>query len=235
MGNYFDKDAMAHAKLHVSFHEAAKQDFVEGGDLVFIEETGFFDDYTEMNLQTMHAVKTCLRLKQKDLPEITETKQWCRMGIVVEEETVQIHANNAFRQRNKTLLELTDDGFKETDYTMRILQLKANQQTFAVRKLQARLSNWQRQQLRKIADFLVQLNGKSGMYDYKMLYDLSDEQIVDDWQKITGKKYEEKIELDRKMRRQQVKLQQTDSDEDEELENIGNPVEYLSLVKKALF
>ena len=63
MGNYFDKDAMEHAKLFVSFHEAAKQDFVEGGDLVFIEETGFFDDYTEMNLQTMHAVKKCLRLK----------------------------------------------------------------------------------------------------------------------------------------------------------------------------
>ena len=50
MGNFFDKNAMAMAKLHVSFHEAAKQDFVEGGDLIFIEETGFFDDYTEMNL-----------------------------------------------------------------------------------------------------------------------------------------------------------------------------------------
>ena len=64
------------------------------------------------------------------------------MGIVVEEESFQITGNNAFRQMNKTLLELTDEGFKETDYTMRILQLKANHQTFAVRKLQARLSNW---------------------------------------------------------------------------------------------
>ena len=83
----------------------------------------------------MHAVKKCLRIKQNDMEDMGETKQWCRMGIVVEEETVLIQANHAFKQRTKTLLELTDDGFKETDYTMRILQLKANNQTFAVRKL----------------------------------------------------------------------------------------------------
>ena len=74
MGNFFDSNAMSMAKFHSSFHEAAKQDFVQGGDLVLIEETGFFDDYNEMNTQTLHAFKKCLRLKQKDMPFLAETK-----------------------------------------------------------------------------------------------------------------------------------------------------------------
>ena len=39
---------MARAKPFVTFHEAVDS-FVQGGDLVFIEERYHFDDYTEMN------------------------------------------------------------------------------------------------------------------------------------------------------------------------------------------
>ena len=53
-----DKDM----KPYVSF-PIAVDNFVSGGDLVFIEETDFFDGYTKMNTQTLHRFKQALRLK----------------------------------------------------------------------------------------------------------------------------------------------------------------------------
>ena len=73
MGNtIFDSNAMARAKPYVTFHEAVDS-FVQGGDLLFIEEKYHFDDYTELNGQTLHAFKKCLRLKQ-ELNDFREIK-----------------------------------------------------------------------------------------------------------------------------------------------------------------
>ena len=58
---------------------------------------------------------------------------------------------------------------------------------------------------------------------------------MQDWNKMRGKKHEEKMDTARKMKRQQVKLQLNDSDDEDDSESIGNPLEYLGLVKKALF
>ena len=74
MGNFFDSNVMARHKLYCTFHEAAKKDFVQGGDLIFIEERSYFDDYPEMNTQTLHACKKCLRLKHPDLKDLKEIK-----------------------------------------------------------------------------------------------------------------------------------------------------------------
>jgi len=37
--------------------------FVQGGDLLFIQDESYFDDYTKMNSQTLHIFKQTLRLK----------------------------------------------------------------------------------------------------------------------------------------------------------------------------
>ena len=112
MGNFFDTNAMARAKPFVTFHEAV-DNFVQGGDLVFIEEKYHFDDYTELNGQTLHAFKKCLRLKTS-VDDFREIKQWCRIGIVIDSEIEEI----------KYLLELGEEGFKFTEYMSRVLQLK---------------------------------------------------------------------------------------------------------------
>ena len=46
------------------------------------------------------------------------------------------------------------------------------------------------------------LNAKSGKFDYKTLYDLKDEDVMDHWKKMKGKQHEEKIDIARKMKRQ---------------------------------
>jgi len=108
---------MSRAKPFVTFHEAATDEkFVQGGDLIFIEEQSFFDDYTEMNTQTLHAFKKCLRLKQ-DLSDMREIKQWSRIGIVIDTDI----------DRVKYVLELGPNGFYKTEYMTRVLQLKTNQ------------------------------------------------------------------------------------------------------------
>ena len=158
MGNLFDTNAMALAKPFVTFHEAVNS-FVQGGDLIFIEEKGHFDDYTEMNAQTLHAFKKCLRLKQ-NLDDMREVKQWCRIGIVIDTDIDEI----------KYLLELKEEGFVKTEYISRVLQLKQDGQTFAIRRQMVPLSYRQSKRLRRIADFLETINEETGKY--KDLYNL---------------------------------------------------------------
>ena len=37
--------------------------YVKGGDLIFMEDFQYFDDYTQLNAQTLHVLKMTLRLK----------------------------------------------------------------------------------------------------------------------------------------------------------------------------
>ena len=83
-----------------------------------------------------------------------EIKQWCRIGIVIDTDI----------DRVKYVLELKEDGFIKTEYMTRVLQLKANQQTFAVRRQMVPLSWRQSKRLRKIADFLETLNPENEKY-----------------------------------------------------------------------
>ena len=117
-----------------------------------------------MNTQTLHAFKKCLRLKQ-DLSDMREIKQWCRIGIVIDTDI----------DRVKYVLELGPEGFFKTEYMSRVLELKNNQQTFAIRRQMVPLSWRQSKRLRDIADFLVTLDEQSGKY--KDLYDLQDDQL----------------------------------------------------------
>ena len=46
----------------VTFPQAVDK-FVQGGDLLFMEDKQYFDDYTILNAQTLHILKNNLRLK----------------------------------------------------------------------------------------------------------------------------------------------------------------------------
>ena len=129
MGGLFTKKlTRKDMKKYVSFPQAV-DNFVQGGDLIFIEENYFFDDYTMMNGQTLHRFKQALRLKQ-DLDHPLNIKQWCRLGIVIDSPDVE---------EIKYVLELTQEGFIKTEYVSRIMELKANNQTFAIKNLQEEL------------------------------------------------------------------------------------------------
>ena len=162
MGNLFynkkvkDKDM----KPYVSF-PVAIDNFVSGGDLIFIEEMEFFDGYTKMNTQTLHRFKSSLRLKQ-DLDHPDNVRQWSRIGIIVDSPDIE---------EIKYVLELTRDGFIKTEYMSRILELKANEQTFAIKRLRHPLTNKKARQLRKICDFLSENFGpNSGDGNYEKLW-----------------------------------------------------------------
>ena len=92
-----------------------------------------------------------------------EIKQWCRVAIVIDSDIDEI----------KYLLELTSEGFVKTEYMSRILQLKRDHQTFAIRRQMVPLSYRQSKRLRRIADFLATLNGETGKY--RDLYALGQE------------------------------------------------------------
>ena len=52
-----------YTKRLVSFPRIV-HNYVQGGDLIFIQEKDFFDDYTIMNRQVLHHFKKSLRTKQ---------------------------------------------------------------------------------------------------------------------------------------------------------------------------
>lgn len=107
-----------------------------------------------MNSQTLHAFKKILRLKSQ-LDIVDEIKQWCRVGIVIDSDVDEI----------KYLLEGTEDGFKKTEYMTRALQLKANKQTFGIKRLITPLSPDQALELRRMSDFLVKVDYKNMFSD----------------------------------------------------------------------
>jgi len=96
--------ALAEEKSVVSFPFAVDK-FVQGGDLIFMEDMQYFDDYTRLNAQTLHILKNSLRLKS-DIKDFGIINQWCKIGIVLDSDIEQI----------KYMLELTDDGFVRTEY-----------------------------------------------------------------------------------------------------------------------
>ena len=213
MGNLFgDANAMARAKPFITFYQAV-DNYVNGGDLVFIEEKYHFDDYTEINGQTLHAFKKCLRLKQ-NLDDFKEIKQWCRVAIVIDSDIDEI----------KYLLELTSEGFVKTEYMSRILQLKRDHQTFAIRRQMVPLSYRQSKRLRRIADFLSTLNQATGKY--RDLYALGQDQLQTDINFMQAKQ----------SKRKERRLDDMgESDDDGEESEEEDPMEYLDLVKSALF
>ena len=125
----------------------AVDNFVKGGDLIFIQEEHYFDGYTMMNGQTLHAFKKILRLKSQ-LDVVDNIKQWCRCGIVIDSDVEEI----------KYLLELTTDGFRKSEYVSRVLQFKKNKQIFGIRRLITPLNPDQSNELRRIADHLTTID-----------------------------------------------------------------------------
>ena len=112
----------------VSFPTAVNK-YVKGGDLFFMEEDSYFDEYTYLNSQTLHVLKMTLRLKS-DIMDWGTIQQWCKVGIIVDTDIDDI----------KYVLELTENGFKKTEYVQRTLQMKADGQIFGIRRLLKPLS-----------------------------------------------------------------------------------------------
>ena len=67
MGNLFDKGPQQNEIVRnvISFPKSLEIGFVQGGDLIFIQDTSLFDGYTKMNTQTSHTLKKILRMKTK--------------------------------------------------------------------------------------------------------------------------------------------------------------------------
>ena len=81
-------------------------------------------------------------------------KQWCRTGIVVDSDVDEV----------KYILLLGPDGFELIEYMTQVLKWKAENTTFAIRRLENPLSLRQSQKLRKLAAFLSTIDKESGMY-----------------------------------------------------------------------
>lgn len=79
--------------------------YVKGGDLIFMEDLQYFDEYTKMNAQTLHFLKITLRLKS-DIMDFGVIQQWCKVGIILDTDIEDI----------KYILELTEDGFVKTEF-----------------------------------------------------------------------------------------------------------------------
>lgn len=152
MGNCLGGRRSRYAKQLVSFPRVV-HGYVQGGDLIFIEEKDFFDDYTLLNRQVLHAFKRSLRTKQ-NMDEFYPIKQWCRVGIVVDSDVEEI----------KYVLMLDKDGFTKTEYMSQVLKWKAEGTTFAIRRLENPLSLRQSQKLRKLAKFFETIDEESGKY-----------------------------------------------------------------------
>ena len=67
----------------ISFPKCVETKFVQGGDLLFIQDQMLIDSYTKMNTQTAHYLQKILRTKTK-LDEHKIEHQWCRIGIVLD-------------------------------------------------------------------------------------------------------------------------------------------------------
>ena len=141
MGQIFKKPELP--KNLVSFPLAVDH-FVQGGDLIFIQDISYFDDYTRMNTQTLHIFKQCLRMKS-DIKNFDLINQWCRVAIVIDSDIEDI----------KYVLELTPEGFIKTEYVQRALLLRHENKIFGIKRLITPLTPEQSLRLRQIADQLT--------------------------------------------------------------------------------
>jgi hypothetical protein len=86
MGNLFAKKQRGKEEIVrnvISFPKSVEMGFVQGGDLIFIQDNTLLDGYTKVNTQTSHTLKKVLRLKTK-LESYDVSHNWCRMGIVLD-------------------------------------------------------------------------------------------------------------------------------------------------------
>ena len=67
----------------ISFPKSVESGFVQGGDLIFIQDDTLFDGYTKINTQTAHIMKKILRMKTK-IESFDVAHSWCRMGVVLD-------------------------------------------------------------------------------------------------------------------------------------------------------
>lgn len=162
MGNCFGSRRLPR-KL-VSF-PVVVQDFVRGGDLIFFEELDYFDDYTRLNRQVLHFFKRALRTKE-NMDVFYPIKQWCRLGIVVDSDVEQV----------KYILMLGPEGFHRVEYMTQILEWKAANTTFAIKRLINPLSPAQTDKLRVLARFLCTIDGESGKY--RDVLTLQEDQLI---------------------------------------------------------
>ena len=162
MGNCFGSRRLPR-KL-VSF-PVVVQDFVRGGDLIFFEELDYFDDYTRLNRQVLHFFKRALRTKE-NMDVFYPIKQWCRLGIVVDSDVEQV----------KYILMLGPEGFYRVEYMTQILEWKAANTTFAIKRLINPLSPAQTDKLRVLARFLCTIDGESGKY--RDVLTLQEDQLI---------------------------------------------------------
>lgn len=82
--------------------------YIEAGDIVFMQEYSMFDDYTKLNSQTCHQLKQSIRVKTKQFEgdQVDVTKQWGSIGIVIDSEVEEV----------KYILSITADGFEMREY-----------------------------------------------------------------------------------------------------------------------
>ena len=113
MGGCFNKHRILVTKNVIDYPQAV-DNFVQGGDILFIQETIVIDGYTKLNSQTYHSFQKHLRLKQ-NIDDPNDVKQWCRMAIVIDSPIPEI----------KYLLELMPEGFVKTEYIKRVVELRA--------------------------------------------------------------------------------------------------------------
>ena len=72
----------------------------------------------------MHAFKKCLRVKSQ-INDYNKIKQWCRLAIVLDSDVDDI----------KYVLELTGEGFVKTEFLTWVLEKRANNVIFGIKRL----------------------------------------------------------------------------------------------------
>lgn len=102
--NFLQEQTQFFGKKTISFPKVVSK-YVKGGDLIFMEDLQYFDEYTKMNAQTLHFLKITLRLKS-DIMDFGVIQQWCKVGIILDTDIEDI----------KYILELTEDGFVKTEF-----------------------------------------------------------------------------------------------------------------------
>lgn len=139
------------------------------------------------------------------MDQADNVKQWSRAGIIIDSADVD---------EIKYVFELTRDGFIKTEYMSRILQLKANNQTFAIKRLNGALTNRKARKLREIADFLVD-NFSPDSGNYEKLWAIGEEEL-ENFVVTQEKKRADKIKSKKKNAIDDLVNSDEDNDDDDD-------------------
>lgn len=93
-------------------------------------------------------------------------KQWCRAAIVIDSDVEAI----------KYILMLGPEGFYLKEYMTQVLQWKADNVTFAIKRLLNPLSESQTNKLQNLSKFLCTIDEESGKY--KDIFSLQEDQLI---------------------------------------------------------